>query len=40
MYIWQAVENLVCQRADRRDNDFAISIIFGEIEWNRGVSRY
>jgi hypothetical protein len=26
IHVWQAVENLVCQRAGRRENDFAISI--------------
>ena len=25
-YVWQAVDNLMCQRADRREHDFAISI--------------
>jgi hypothetical protein len=25
IHVWQAVENLVCQRAGRRENDFAIS---------------
>jgi hypothetical protein len=25
-YVWQAIENLVCQPAGRRENDFAISI--------------
>jgi hypothetical protein len=30
MHVWQAVENLVCQRAGRREHDFAISIAFGE----------
>jgi hypothetical protein len=31
IYIWQAVDNLVCQRTDRRENDFAISITFGDV---------
>jgi hypothetical protein len=26
IYLWQPVENLVCQRAGRRENDFASSI--------------
>jgi hypothetical protein len=26
IYVWHAVENLVCQHAGRRENDFAISI--------------
>jgi hypothetical protein len=30
IYIRQAVDNLVCQRTDRRENDFAISITFGD----------
>jgi hypothetical protein len=25
IHIWHAIENLVCQRAGRRENDFAIS---------------
>jgi hypothetical protein len=28
--VWQADENLVCQRAGRRENDFASSITFDE----------
>jgi hypothetical protein len=32
IYIWQAVDNLVCQRTDRRENDFAIGITFGECQ--------
>jgi hypothetical protein len=32
IHVWQADENLVCQRADRRENDFAISITFGECQ--------
>jgi len=39
MHVWQAVENLVCQRAGRRENDFAISIIFGEVESMRTSTR-
>jgi hypothetical protein len=31
IHVWQADENLVCQRAGRREKDFAISIIFGEM---------
>jgi hypothetical protein len=30
IHVWQAVENLVCQHAGRVENDFAISITFGE----------
>jgi hypothetical protein len=30
IHSWQAVDNLVCQHAGRRANDFAISITFGE----------
>jgi hypothetical protein len=26
IHIWQAVENLLCERAGRRENDFAIRI--------------
>jgi hypothetical protein len=32
IHAWQAVKNLVCQRAGRRENNFAISISFGEVE--------
>jgi len=32
IYIWQAVDNLVCQHTDRRKNDFAISITFGDYQ--------
>jgi len=28
--VWQTVENLVFQHTDGRENDFAISIAFGE----------
>jgi hypothetical protein len=30
IHVRQAVENLVCQHASRRENDFASSITFGE----------
>jgi hypothetical protein len=26
IHVWHAIENLMCQRADRRENDFAINI--------------
>jgi hypothetical protein len=32
IHVWQAVENLVGQRAGRREHDFASSITFGEVE--------
>jgi len=40
MHVWQADENLICQRADRRENDFASSIIFGDEGAESGVSWY
>jgi hypothetical protein len=30
IHVWHAVVNLVCQRAGRRENDFAIRITVGE----------
>jgi hypothetical protein len=30
IHVWQAVENLLCQRAGHREHDFAISITFGD----------
>jgi hypothetical protein len=33
IYVRQALENLVCQRTDPRENDFAISIAFGDMLW-------
>jgi hypothetical protein len=30
IHVWQAVENLVYQRASGRENDFASSITFGD----------
>jgi hypothetical protein len=30
IHVWPAVENLVCQRAGRREHDFASSITFGD----------
>jgi hypothetical protein len=40
IHVWQADENLVCQRAGRRENDFAISITFGEMGWFGGLARF
>jgi hypothetical protein len=31
IHVWLADENLVCQRASRCEEDFAISIAFGEV---------
>jgi hypothetical protein len=40
IHVWQAGENQVCQGLGRRENDFAISITFGELEQSRGIVRY
>jgi hypothetical protein len=40
IHVWQPIKNLVCQRAGRRENDFASSITSHEISYVTETHEY